>query len=299
MPDRDRLPSLNALRAFAAAGRHLNLKAAARELHVTPSALSHQIRALEETLETRLFERSRHGLILTAAGQTILPDITAAFEQIADSLSRLRKTADSHTLTVSMLSTFAMRWFIPRLARFQQLHPEISIHISTCVEPVRFAGGDIDCAIRFGAGHWPDLTAIRLFAEQLTPVCSPTLATPERPLDSPSDLAAHTLLQARLRPDDWRIWLSAVGMVGFKAAHEQVYETRNFAIQAAMDGLGVAVIDPSLVAGEIRAGRLVQPFARTLTGENAYYLVYPERLQGDARIDALQSWLLEEAAGSA
>lgn len=296
MSDVGRLPSLNALRAFVVAGRHLNLNAAARELHVTPSALSHQIRALEESLDIRLFERTRQGLALTRAGQTILPGITAAFEQLADTMGQLERTTDRQTLTISMLSTFAMRWFIPRLARFQQLQPEINVRISTSVNPVNFEREDMDCAIRFGAGHWPGLSATRLFTEQLAPVCSPALATPERPLNSAADLAAHTLLHSRLRPDDWRIWLSAAGVADLKPTHEQVYETRNFAIQAAVDGLGVAIIDPSLAAGDIRAGRLVQPFTRILTGENAYYLVYPKRLAADARIVALQAWLLDEAA---
>jgi len=298
MSDLARLPSLNALRAFVVAGRHLNLNSAAKELFVTPSALSHQIRALEEALGTPLFKRTRQGLALTAAGQAILPGLTAAFEQMTDAMAQLRKRPDSQVLTISMLSTFAMRWFIPRLARFQQLQPEINVRISTSVELVNFEREDIDCAIRFGAGQWPNLTAIRLFTEKLAPVCSPTLAIAERPLASPADLAGQTLLHARLRPDDWRIWLSSVGLADLRPAYEQTYETRNFAIQAAVDGLGVAIIDPSLAAGDIRAGRLVQPFAQTLTGENAYYLVYPERLAGDARIAALEAWLLDEAAKS-
>jgi len=289
------LPPLNALKAFAAAGKHLNLTAAAKEMFVTPSALSHQIRGLEEMLGIKLFIRSRHGLKLTDAGRQILPGISEAFDQMSKTMALLKPGKDSQTLTVSMLSTFAMRWLIPRLSRFQQLHTNIDVRISTSVELVSFESNDVDCAIRFGAGHWPGLAAIRLFAEQLTPVCSPSLITTEKPLNNPRNLEAFTLLHARLRPDDWRIWLNAVGLSDFKAQHEQVYETRNFAIQAAVDGLGVAVIDPSLAAGEIESGRLIQPFRQTLTGENAYYLVYPEAHSEDPSIIALQNWLLEES----
>jgi LysR family glycine cleavage system transcriptional activator len=295
MPKLNALPPLNALKAFAVAGRQLNLTAAAKELFVTPSALSHQIRGLEDLLGIKLFIRTRHGLKLTETGRLILPGISDAFDQMSKTMALLKPGKESQTLTVSMLSTFAMRWFIPRLSRFQQQHADIDVRISTSVELVNFDRDDVDCAIRFGDGQWPGMTATRLFTEQLTPVCSPRLATVEKPLGNPRDLERHTLLHARLRPDDWRIWLNAVGLSDFKVPHEQVYETRNFAIQAAVDGLGVAVVDPSLAAGEIESGRLIQPFRQTLTGENAYYLVYPQTRATDPPIIALQSWLLDES----
>jgi LysR family glycine cleavage system transcriptional activator len=295
MSNMSTLPPLNALKAFAAAGRQLNMTAAAKELFVTPSALSHQIRGLENLLGIKLFIRTRHGLKLTDAGLLILPGLNDAFDQMSNTMALLKPGKDNQILTISMLSTFAMRWFIPRLSRFQQQHADIDVRISTSVELVNFDRDDVDCTIRFGAGHWPGLTAIRLFTEQLTPVCSPRLATTERPLDTPRNLENFTLLHARLRPDDWRIWLNAVGLNNFKMAHEQIYETRNFAIQAAVDGLGVAVVDPSLAAGEIESGRLIQPFRQTLTGENAYYLVYPQKRETDPAIIALQNWLLDES----
>lgn len=295
MANLNALPPLNALKAFAAAGKHLNLTAAAKELFVTPSALSHQIRGLEDLLAIKLFTRTRHGLELTEAGRLIMPGIHDAFDQLSKTMSLLKPGKDSQTLTISMLSTFAMRWFIPRLSRFQQQHADIDVRISTSVELVNFDRDDVDCAIRFGSGHWPGLTAIRLFAEQLTPVCSPRLATANKPLDTIHNLAAYTLLHARLRPDDWRIWLNAVGLGDFKLAHGQIYETRNFAIQAAVDGLGVAIVDPSLAAGDIESGRLIQPFKQTLAVENAYYLVYPQSQSEDPSIIDLQDWLLRES----
>ena len=283
-------PSLNALRAFAEAGKHLNLKKAADELFVTPSALSHQIRGLEEALAISLFHRTRHGLELTAAGRSILPGIRAAFDTIEESLSLLQPTHEQHILTVSMLSTFAMRWFIPRLPRFQKQHPDIEVRISTSVELVDFRREDIDCGIRSGQGNWPELVVEHLFSEQLTPVCSPAIM-----LSSPAELQQQTLLHARLRPDDWHIWLHSAGISKLQAAHEQTFETRNFAIAAAIEGIGVAVVDPALVSEEILSGRLVQPFAQSIPGENGYHLVYPEKNRRNPALKAFRVWLLDEA----
>lgn len=298
MPDNERpnrLPSLNALRAFVAAGRHLNLRQAANELHVTPSALSHQIRALETELGISLFVRTRRGLELSDAGRLILPGISNAFDAIGDALAQLRPPADSRVLNVSMLSTFAMRWFIPRLYRFQQLNPDIEVRISTSIELVDFTRGDMDCAIRSGRGSWPGTHAIRLFDERFTPVCSPTLPRGDTPLSSPADLAGHTLLHSKLRPDDWRIWQAAAGLPEMQAAHELQFETRNFAIAAAIRGLGVAIIDPLLVQEELKDGRLIQPFSQTLPTSSAYYLVWPDWRDETSNLVALRTWLLEEA----
>ncbi|MES0372215.1 MAG: transcriptional regulator GcvA [Mariprofundaceae bacterium] len=285
------IPSLNALRAFVAAAKHGNLKKAADDLFVTPSALSHQIKNLEESLDVKLFNRSKAGLSLTQSGELIHADLAAAFEQINQTLSKLGQQDQEELLNVSMLSTFAMRWFIPRLAGFQKQHPEIEVRISTSIIQVDFSREDIDCAIRSGRGSWEGLHAEYLFTETFTPVCSPELA---ESMKEPEDLEKQTLLHARLRPDDWQVWLGAVGAGEIQSQHEQVFETRNFAIQAAADGVGIAIIDPSLVAEEIKAGRLVIPFPQTLADESAYYLVYPKKNRSLPRIQAFQTWLLTQ-----
>lgn len=285
-----RLPSLNGLRAFAVVGRHLNLKAAAAELFVTPSALSHQIRGLEKHLGVALFTRSHQGLKLTRAGAELLPDIEQAFELIHHSINSLNRKSEHQTLTVSMLSTFAMRWFIPRLSRFQQLHPDIEVRISTTIEPVDFNQEDIDCAIRSGEGNWPDLYVDKLFSERLTPVCSPSIS-----LTTPSKLKSETLLHARLRPDDWHIWLHSAGLGELKASHEQTFETRNFAIAAAIEGVGVAVVDPALVSDEIASGRLIQPFSQSIQSNSSYHLVYSKAKTVSPELTAFRQWLLNEA----
>jgi len=285
------LPSLNALRAFVVAGRLGSFKAAADELFVTASALSHQIKNLEEHLGVRLFVRNKGGLTLTDAGKRIHGELADAFDMIGETLALLDRKSDEEILNISMLSTFAMRWFIPRLTDFQKRHPDIEVRISTSVSLVDFERENMDCAIRSGSGKWPGLHAEYLFAETFTPVCTPALA---QKLKTPEDLAGMTLLHARLRPDDWHVWLGTVGAGNLVPAHENTFQTRNFAIQAAVDGLGIAIVDPSLVSGELERGKLVMPFPQTMANENAYYFVYPERSANLPRLKAFRSWLLEQ-----
>src|SRR5260221_10034307 len=177
-----RLPSLTALRAFEAAGRHLSLTAAAAELHVTTSAISHQIRLLEQDLGQGLFVRTGGGLALTPVGADLLGGLSDGFARIVQAVAALHRRRPGAAITVSMLSTFAMRWLIPRLSGFAERHPAIDVRIAPSVRPADLERDDIDCAIRFGDGAWPGLSVDRLFAERLTPVCSPRLPTPERPL---------------------------------------------------------------------------------------------------------------------
>ncbi len=291
-----RLPALNALRAFAVAGRHASLRAAAEELFVTPSALSHQIRGLEKQLGVQLFIRSQQGLQLSKLGRLLHPQVDNAFSQMVDALSDIQSAGQSDILTVSMLSTFAMRWFIPRLYRFQQQHPDIEVRISTSIELVDFARDDMDCAIRSGQGKWQGAKALRLFDERFSPVCSPTLISAERPLQQPADLQHHTLLHSKMRPHDWRAWLAAEGLPDFKVTHELEFETRNFAIAAAIRGLGIAIIDPLLVQQELKDGRLIQPFSHTLPASSAYYLVWSAKRKETAKLMTFRTWLLEEIA---
>ncbi|MDQ6960056.1 MAG: transcriptional regulator GcvA [Mariprofundaceae bacterium] len=298
MPDMFRMPSLNALRAFSVAGAHLNLRAAAAELFVTPSALSHQIRSLEEQLGIKLFVRSKQGLTLTATGKALHPQISAVFTRLSEAVRSIKPQHHPGAITVSMLSTFAMRWFIPRLYRFQQENPDIKVRISTSIKLVDFAQEDVDCAIRSGQGSWPGIHALRLLDEQFTPVCSPSMPTGDTPLNQPSDLARHTLLHSGMRPDDWQAWLSAEGLAELKPRQDQEFETRNFAIAAAIRGLGVAIIDPLLVQEELKDRRLIQPFTHTLPTTSAYYLVWPSIRGESEELAAFRAWLIKEAAGN-
>src|SRR5918995_3893376 len=189
-----RLPSLNGLRAFEAAARHLSFTQAASELNVTQTAISHQIKRLEEELGVRLFVRQNRSLTLTAEAQEYLPGIRAAFNDLRLATDRLLRKDDDHVLTVSTLASLAAKWLLPRLTAFQEAHPGIDVHITTSTNLVDFRSGDVDAAIRYGRGSWPGLRAYWLMADELFPVCSPALLEGDPPLRKPEDLARHTLL---------------------------------------------------------------------------------------------------------
>src|ERR1700737_4495083 len=192
-----RLPSLNGLRAFEAAARHLSFTAAATELNVTQTAISHQIRRLEEELGIRLFVRQNRSLALTPEARDYLPGIRAAFNDLRLATDRLTRKDNDHVLTVSTLASLAAKWLLPRLSMFQQAHPGIDVRITTSTSLVDFKTGDVDAAIRYGRGHWPGLRADWLMADELFPVCSPALLAGKKPLQRPEDLADHVLLHTR------------------------------------------------------------------------------------------------------
>src|ERR1700679_263274 len=191
-----RLPSLNGLRAFEAAARHLSFTVAASELNVTQTAISHQIRRLDEELVIRLFVRQTRALALTPEARDSLPGVRAAFNDLRLATDRLLRKDDGHVLTVSTLASLAAKWLLPRLSTFQDAHPGIDVRITTSTGLVDFKSGDVDAAIRYGRGHWPGVRADWLTADQLFPVCSPALLSGAHPLRRPEDLAHRTLLHS-------------------------------------------------------------------------------------------------------
>src|SRR3989440_9185674 len=208
-----RLPSLNGLRAFEAAARHLSFTQAASELNVTQTAISHQIKRLEEELGVRLFIRQNRSLALTQQAQEYLPGIRAAFNDLRLATDRLLRKDDDHVLTVSTLASLAAKWLLPRLTAFQEAHPGIDVRITTSTNLVDFQRDNVDAAIRYGRGQWAGLRADWLMADELFPVCSPALLQGDKPLRSPQDLAHHTLLHSSGGyDDDWRLWLTAAGL---------------------------------------------------------------------------------------
>src|SRR5881397_2451533 len=207
-----RLPSLNGLRAFEAAARHLSFTQAASELNVTQTAISHQIKRLEEELGVRLFVRQNRALTLTPQAQDYLPGIRAAFNDLRLATDRLKRRDNDHVLTVSTLASLAAKWLLPRLSAFQASHPGIDVRITTSTALVDFRNGDVDAAIRYGRGQWPGLRAEWLMADEGFPVCSPALLAGKRPLQTPEDLRDHVLLHtSNANYDDWRQWLTAAG----------------------------------------------------------------------------------------
>jgi LysR family glycine cleavage system transcriptional activator len=290
-----RLPPLNALRAFEAAARYLSFTRAAAELHVTQTAISHQIRALEERLGVRLFRRLPRGLLLTEEAQRYLPPIRDAFDQIGLATERLTAVGASTTLTVSVLPSFAAKWLVPRLGRLRAGHPDLDLRISASSQLVDFARDDVDVGIRMGRGVYPGLRVDRLFGESLVPVCSPRLLEGAHPLRRPADLEHHPLLHE----DDtsgWELWLALVGVDGVDPRRGAIFTDAALVVQAAAEGQGVALARRRLAAADLAAGHLIQPFEVTIPQDLAYYLVCPEATAQQPRIAAFRGWLLAEAA---
>ena len=290
----NRLPSLNALRAFEVAGRHLSFTRAARELNVTQAAVSHQIKALEAQLGVRLFRRAARGLLLTDTGQAYLADVREAFRRLIEATERLRVRDVAGVLTVSVLPSFASRWLIHRLGSFQGRHPEIDVRVSADDRSVRFDREDVDVAIRYGRGVYPGAEADLFLTEELFPVCSPRLMDGPHPLRRPADLTHHMLLHDDL-PANWAMWLKVAGATHVDPTRGPAFTDSGMVLQAAIDGMGVALGRSALAGDDLAAGRLIRPFDITLPADNAYYLVYPEHTANRPKIKAFRDWILAEA----
>jgi LysR family glycine cleavage system transcriptional activator len=288
-----RLPSLNGLRAFEAAARHLSFTLAASELNVTQTAISHQIRRLEEELGMRLFIRKNRALALTPEAQEYLPGIRAAFNDLRLATDRLKRKDADNVLTISTLASLAAKWLLPRLSAFQEAHPDIDVRITTSTGLVDFRSGDVDAAIRYGRGHWKDVRAEWLMADEMFPVCSPALPNGKRPLRSPEDLRDHVLLHNTNNGDDWRLWLTAAGLPPDISKQPGItFDLILMTVQAAIDGMGVAMGRTTYVKDDIAKGRLVVPFKIALPADAGFYLVSPEGAPDTPKLRAFRQWLM-------
>lgn len=286
------LPSLNALRAFSIAGRHLSFTRAAEELHVTQGAVSRLVKQLEADLGVSLFRRGPRGLELTEAGAAYLPPLTDAFERLQAATRLIMRSArPANRLAITTLPTFAMRWFMPRLADFHLLHPEIAVDVTSADRTVDFATEPVDVGIQYGSGLWPDeLHAEFLFAETVTLVASPALLK-RKPLQKADDAKRHTLLTHSTRPEAWGEWFAAAGLKG--SAHRgPAFEHFFMSIEAAVNGLGLALVPDFFVAQELRDGRLVEPLPRLrLQRPGGYYLLCLKGREREPAIRAFRDWL--------
>ncbi len=295
-----RLPSLNGLRAFEAAARHLSFTLAASELNVTQTAISHQIRRLEEELGIRLFIRKNRALALTPQARDYLPGVRAAFNDLRLATDRLLRKDDDKVLTISTLASLAAKWLLPRLTAFQEAHPGLDVRITTSTTLVDFRNGDVDAAIRWGRGHWPGVRAELLMTDEAFPVCSPALLSGKRPLRTPEDLRDHVLLHTTTYDDDWRQWLTAAGLPSdISKSPGLTFDLILMTVQAAIDGLGVAMGRTSYVQDDIAKGRLVVPFDIALPAETGFYLVSPEGVADPPKLKAFRQWLIASAKGKA
>ncbi len=294
------LPPLNALRAFEAAARHLSLTRAAAELHVTPAAISHQVKALETWLGVPLFRRLNRAILLTDAGQGCFKGLHDGFDRLAEAVEAVRVHAATGPLTVSVAPSFASKWLVPRLDGLRRAHPQIDIRIDASTALVDFARDDIDVAVRYGRGRYPGLRVERLLTEEVFPVCSPKLRRGPPPLRKPQDLRRHTLLHSEAMIQDaswptWQMWLLAAGVHDVDAGRGSRFTTSSMAIEAAIDGQGVALASSVLAADDLRARRLVRPFAMSLAHDFSYYVVCPEATANRPKVAAFRNWVLEEA----
>lgn len=297
----NRLPPLKSLQAFEAAGRHLSFTEAARELNVTPGAISQQIRLLEEFLEIKLFKRMNRLIVLTDVGQLFLPMISAGFEQFSEAVNLVRQRRSDGPLTITSAPSFVSKWLIPRLARFKSLHPNIDVRIDTSDRLVDFQHEDIDVGIRFGDGVYPELDTVFLFSFDLIPVCSPELIREGKGLKKVSDLKNYTLLHSNydeLDPGwpDWAMWLRVVNAEGVDSDHGIYFNQSDLLFQAAMEGQGVALLASVMAEPEIAAGRLVQPFTARLPVKLNYHLVTTPHKAGIEKVAAFREWVLAESA---
>lgn len=288
-----RLPPFAGIRAFEAAARRGSFSLAAEELFVTQSAVSHQVKALEDFLGVRLLDRARSGVTLTDAGAIFVADVRHALERLAAGTARVLARREE-TLTISLLPTFATRWLIPRLGGFHGRHPEIEVRLDTSIEPVDFSRSDVDLAIRYGRGQWKGLSCDALQSEDLFPVCSPDLRVGNRRLREPAELASCTLLHNQSHPGEWRIWLSAAECSHIDSEKGPRFASSDLALRAATAGLGVALGRRPLVDEELASGRLVAPFDLRLTSGSRYYLVYPPAYAARAKVAVFREWLLAE-----
>ncbi len=291
------LPSLNGLRAFEAAARHLSFTRAAAELNVTQTAISHQIRRLEEQLGMRLFLRRNRALLLTQEAEGYLPAVRAAFEDLRRATERLRRPDRGGLLTVSTTASLAAKWLVTRAAGFQEAYPGIEVRITTSSHLVDFQREEVDMAVRYGHGNWPGLRARWLMAEELFPVCSPALLNGAKPLRRPQDLAHHTLLHTTVSREDWQLWLTAAGLpVSIAARRGLTFDQSFMAVQAAVDGHGVAMGRTRYVEADIDAGRLVVPFDVVLPADAGFYVVAPEQTAEAPKIALFRDWLIGSVA---
>jgi DNA-binding transcriptional LysR family regulator len=286
------LPPLNALRAFEAAARHLSFTLAAEELHVTQAAVSHQVKALEDRLGLKLFRRLPRGLMLTEQGQSLLPELRGAFDRIEQAMNKLSLQGNEGPLTISLMTTFALTWLVPRLHRFQAQHPTIDVRMLTTQRLADFSREDVDLAIRYSADpRVPGLRGDKLFNDLLTPLCG--VVYRER-LKVPADLLRVPLIETT-GDLDWPVWLQAAGIRQPPRIQAMVFDSTKIAVDAAMEGAGVAIGAPFLFKAELASGRLFQPFDLVVPNGKGFWIVGPESTAEQPKLKAFRDWILEEA----
>lgn len=293
-----KLPPLAALRAFEAAARHLSFKRAAEELGVTPTAISHQVRLLEDTLGQALFERRTRHVVLTPQGQALYPALHDSFDAMAEAVAGIRARTGGGTVTLTATMSFTSKWLVPRVARFRARFPEIGLRLLASDDVIGLGAGAADIAVRYGPGPYPGCLSEALLQGRFAPVCSPRLEIRE-----PADLHRHPLIHFEWRHQEadtplWPRWFAEAGLPYRAPGGEIVFSDEAHAIQAAAAAQGVVLACLPLVAEELASGVLVCPFGPVLVG-HSFQAVLPVHLAKDERVQAVRAWLVEEAAALA
>ena len=300
-----RLPPLNSLRAFEAAARHMSFTRAADELNVTPAAVGQQIRGLEDWLGTPLFRRLTRALRLTEAAQGVVPQLSEAFEQLADVTARLEADTDAPVLVVSAPPTFATKWLVPRLSHFNDLYPDIAIRLDASLGLIEdFDRQNVHVAVRLGTGKYPGMRVDKLVDEDVAPACSPTLISKDHPhpLLTPDDLRQHRLIHVDWGlvkdPPTWTNWLDVAGVKGISAEKGPTYMIEDLAISAAIAGQGAVLVSTLAAEDDLAAGRLVRPFDIVIPSNSAFWVIAPERSADRPKIVAFREWIMNEIGAS-
>jgi LysR family transcriptional regulator, glycine cleavage system transcriptional activator len=296
-----KLPPLNALHAFEVAARYLSFQQAAEELDVTPTAVSHQIKVLENHLGVALFRRRPRPLALTEIGQRLYLVMHDSLDAIAAEITQLTHIPESTTLTVSVTTVFAAKWLLPRLFEFQRTHPEIDLRLQTSNDVVDLHRQTVELAIRYGKGNHPGLTVCKLMSDIFMPVCSPRLLDGKHSIKAPEDLRHHPLLHFEwiyfgTNAPNWKNWLSVAGLNIIDPNRGLKFNEESLAIQAAIAGQGVALCSSIHVADDVALGFLVQPLNVSLDGFN-YSAVYLASHPKEALILKFVDWLVEVTGG--
>ena len=292
---------LNALRAFEAAARLSSFSGAARELHVSHSTISHHIKGLEKSIGTELFLRQNRRVILTGEAEALHRVLTQSFDNISSELEALRQSGSTKPLRVTVTPSFANKWLIRNLGSFRESHPEVEVQVHPSLELSNFSRDELDIGVRNGLGHWSGLKTELLMTVHMTPLCAPSLFNGPKGSMNSEALKQFTMIHADVSfgtglQSEWREWLSAAGLGTVDCSHGLSFKDPSLALQAAIDGLGIAMGYVELAADDLVTGRLVQPFDLEVRHPWSYYIVIPEDNVGDPQTKLFSDWLRREAA---
>jgi LysR family glycine cleavage system transcriptional activator len=289
----DRLPPMQALRAFEAAARMRSLTRAAESLHLTHGAISHQIKSLEQDFGVRLVERAGRGIRLTDEGERFATRVRSVLSDLGDAVRELTERANPRQLRVSVMPSFAARWLLPRIGKFFAKHPEIDLDVIANNALADFKRDDVDVALRHGLGDWPGLVCEHVLDDAAFPVCSPRLNNGRLPA-RPAELSRYTLL--RSEGESWKSWFEAAGLDWPEPTRGPMFSDSSHTMQAAIDGQGIALARSSLLGNDVRNGVLVRLFDTVVPLPKKYFLVYPARLADSPKLAPFRQWLFDEVA---